>query len=969
MSRVSCYAKIAGVSVELHAPAFVYHLNTSNGLSAEWWLNRLTGQRVHLGHGAEVELDLDTAYRRIQITGWRIYPAENDERSFTHPALNDSDWPAYQSPAQLPIKDNTAEWWARTHVFLPESAADQPLTLRLGGIGIFDFQLMDIFINGQPIGRRRVMKRWHEPGSFDLSTNCRGHRALRFGQDNVIALRLSGRVTRTTALEEIDPVGARNLPAPFLWPAQFEQYLVVGQPAMQPTLLVERVVTRWEGESARVEIMLAGTGVEVTIAYTWDATQPVLLKQVMVRNTWREPVYLAQIKLGQYRTRRAVSEGEQGFPVYIDKAFFLTLAHPAGWATGQDSRIELTQYPSEPLQPGIVWQAMEAILGVGEAGKARDAFKAHLRTRMRRIRRNHGPLAIFEPFGGNPEMRYEETEAYLLDNLAKVRHGARHNGCRFDIYCLEFWMDTAGDLERADTERFPRGLSPVTRAIQRAGMAPGLWFDSSMAGWSIGRNPAITSCYTHDPAYPPGASFLCRASDPFATMFSTACCRHCHEHGVRLFKFDNLSAICYHPGHDHWPGVYSTEAIYDAVIRTLSEIDEECPDAFLMLYWGYRSPWWLQYADTLFEPGLNIEAASPARQPTLYARDGVMRGLDQAQWWCGDVPSLGKDSLGVWLSDWGWNSSIGAERWQEGMTLDLCRGSLLIQPWSDTDWLSPAERERMAEFIALLKANAACFNHDPRFVLGNPWQDDLYGYCCAGTERALLVINNNGWSDAYPMLELNPSWGLSGEGPWDIYRWHPEPARLFGPGGSFGTQPIIPLRPFEMALLEITPRGIPPSLQRRFCSVRLPEKFNTPTQPISLEQERLNPQGARSVPGDADPGKPGMAPPVKHALLLRGSLPASRNGGMLVIMLEMTVDNRALSINNVGRFLIAEAQIDNRSLPLIPVMGEWTYPAAWQAWRAALPAIPVTNEIEVIVTALLDARVNLSSRAYFIPAT
>ena len=37
----------------------------------------------------------------------------------------------------------------------------------------------------------------------------------------------------------------------------------------------------------------------------------------------------------------------------------------------------------------------------------------------------------------------------------------------------------------------------------------------------------------------------------------------------------------------------------NALIEFLHALDAECPDVFLMLYWGYRSPWWLLHADTL----------------------------------------------------------------------------------------------------------------------------------------------------------------------------------------------------------------------------------------------------------------------------------------------------------------------------------------------------------------------------------
>ena len=77
-----------------------------------------------------------------------------------------------------------------------------------------------------------------------------------------------------------------------------------------------------------------------------------------------------------------------------------------------------------------------------------------------------------------------------------------------------------------------------------------------------------------------------------------------------------------------------------------------------------------------------------------------MQQVDQAQWHATqvrDVPALGRDSLGVWLSDWPWNNQIGKDRWQGGLVMDLCRGSLLAQIWSDSPWLSPPERKELAD--------------------------------------------------------------------------------------------------------------------------------------------------------------------------------------------------------------------------------------------------------------------------------
>ena len=142
-----------------------------------------------------------------------------------------------------------------------------------------------------------------------------------------------------------------------------------------------------------------------------------------------------------------------------------------------------------------------------------------------------------------------------------------------------------------------------------------------------------------------------------------------------------------------------------------------------MGYWGYRSPWWLLWLDTIYESGLYIEAGQPCAWETKYKRDAVTRALDQAQWYtcrAGDVPSICKDSLGIWLASTTWNSKIGKERWQEGFLMDLCRGSLLSQLWAHPKWLSDEEVGDLATFTALLRTYPECFRNC-RFILGNPW--------------------------------------------------------------------------------------------------------------------------------------------------------------------------------------------------------------------------------------------------------
>ncbi len=319
-------------------------------------------------------------------------------------------------------------------------------------------------------------------------------------------------------------------------------------------------------------------------------------------------------------------------------------------------------------------------------------------------------------------------------------------------------------------------------------------------------------------------------------MYTDAFRYHIRENGVRLLKFDNFATICMNPGHEHLPGLYSTEPIENAVIEFLHALDKECPDVFLMLYWGYGSPWWLLHGDTLSESGIDAEAANPSELAAPSARSTAIHQVDQAQWHATkvrDIPALGRDSLGVWLSDWPWNGRIGKERWQDGMVMDLCRGNLLAQVWTDTPWLSPPERKKLAGFIGLLKAQPECFRNS-RFILGNPWKNEPYGYCCTHGHRAFLALHNTSWQDSLLRLELNSAWGLPDDEAWDIFRWYPDPAKLQCQRGTFGEKASIALRPFDVVLLEVVGHGQSPSLGRQFHSKPIPLGFAQPTQPIKI---------------------------------------------------------------------------------------------------------------------------------------
>jgi hypothetical protein len=750
------------------------------------------------------------------------------------------------------------------------------------------------------------------------------------------------------------------------------------QPRTAPKFRVAKLPASARGDSlaATFELVADDPPAAVTVTYRWDTRQPVLRKFVTITNCgaseWNR---LLHVQLGNYRTdargetpdpgypvqltrthlsteRAEVADPagrERGFPAYIEWQFFASLAHPAGVATRRDGELSLRQLPGVKLAPGATFACMEAVYGVSRVGEARGAFRDYLHSRMRRVLRRHDkPLAIFEPFGGKPDGDFWQTEEYLLDNLAKVAAGRRDAGLHWDYYSIDFWHDPMGDLKTPHAGRFPNGFTNILAELEALGTHPGLWLDSGQLGqWTIAENPALAAARVA-----PQSLKLCRATEPANRFYIEGYAHQLRANGIRLVKFDNALFNCENPAHEHLPGNYSAEPIQNAIIEFLRALDRECPDVFIMLYWNYRSPWWLEYADTIYDIGMRMEGASFATFPALRARDSVIRRLDQGRWMVKDLPALGWDTLGVWLSDWPWNSRIGKEAWQDAVVMDLCRGHLLAQLWSDTAYLSAAERRQMADFIALLKARPDCFRN-PRFLFGNPWKNEPYGYCCTDGQRAFIAINNGVWRDNRFTLQLNSAWGLPDGRRWKLYRHWPEPAQL---GGKLGPKTSITLRPFEIVLLEVVPINEPPTLNRPFAPRPLPKKPTEPAQPVSLAVE------------PADGSEQTARPNPTRAFVLRGTVPATRAGGVLALSIEFRQAGQPFwTFHGESAFSVA-GTVSGRPATFQPaVRRKASYPCPWQTWRTPVGPSAAAQSVELRIQSTLPVFVEHRFSAHFIP--
>jgi len=981
--------KVIGITTA----AFAFEMDASQGLKAISWQNKLSGETLALGGGAELGVVLDQAKERIWIEGWHFQRTDKaavgaDEESgflagYHRPEYPDIDesmqdaarWQRCTGLCPLVVADS--HWaWARTRVFLPEAVEGEPLTLTLGGFGVGDFRHTRVFFNGELIGERKPSGAWFEPGTYVLRPEHPAYAKLRFGQVNILALQLGGSINRNARLDAVDPSGAHTWPYPFIIQPPYFQHIEAGE---NPVRKLSFEVESHAGGQEELRVVLAAReeSLRAEILYRSEDSGRTLVKSVTLTNTGAQAVRVMNLGLGDYRTGVEVTEGNMGFPVYADGASFFTLDHPAGWAMGEAGRVRLRQFPGVSIEPEASFACMNAVLGVAEAGRARDAFLAHLTPRMRRVRRGHDrAYSVMDMFGGWPVpptkidqfLDDQLTEAICLEHAERLRKFHDKTGESFDLVSVDFWQDPAADLVRFN-RHFPDGFDRAKRALTETGPRHGLWIDSSVfAKWHIGRNPLALGCLAGEPSYniPTDLSkdwaqtVICRAAEPIRTIFKNAFRHHIRQEGARMLKFDNLISVCHSQRHGHWPGVYSTEAIYNSVIGFLEAMDEASPDVFLMLYWGYRSPWWLLHGDMLFECGLMMEAASPSPTPSLYVRDGVALTLDQGTAFSDDVPKLGKDSLGVWLSRWPWNSSIGKERWQEGVVMDLCRGNLLFQPWMGEDALTEAEMRDMAHFMRLLRLRPECFRHS-RTILGDPWKNEPYAQVCSDGRRAFVAVNNFAWRD-YPLAFDKPAvFGIDLAAGFTVFRHYPEPARLSGTTDC--------LRPFQVALYELVPAGQAPSSEIAFPNAPAVAAFAEPTVAVAIMARNTS---ANIGKEDKTVATAGVYDAIKEStdawrgFAVSGNAPVSQSGGTLVVCAVASRNGKAVPTGSIGSYFKASLTMNGTDTSIAAVLPDKTYPATWQAWRIGVPASAVANPFELTIACRLAADVRLDFQAHYI---
>ncbi len=799
-----------------------WHLEAGeHGVRSTALENRITGSRFALKDVSEAVAVFSAAHRmEIPRWEWSITGDENGHWSHARNLAGGQRGRQYDG-----------ECWFRHRFGLPADARGREVAFTLGGHDDQDWKEQHVSVNGHPVGDRKVTTRWHTPGIFTVKPSDAAYGSLRFGGEPNLLL------VRTRAYNFQFPGLAKDALDRYVFhPYLFDQFITVGPPFARSAAVELVNAKQHSPEHVSFELRDAAGKLSVTLDYQLDGF--LRRKWMEVRNDSSEPRLLLDFELDQFRLDGNCREGGQGKPVFVNDEAFFAVEHPAGVNQGEDGGVKLWHCPGRPLAAGQSLRSHVAVAGVAPRGEVLAQFHRYLFARS--PRRQKKRVSSFTCYGINNQWGGCGTLAdRQVLSVQDVIRGWQAKGVKFDYFTLDTgWPQNDGDLTEFTSTCFPEGPRKVIEGVDSLGMKFGLWFSVSWSGWANGSYPSIqtgaipdTAGPAEPPHEPPVAAYrngypvmggvgrqTCLASEPYFQVFKAAVLHHIQENKARLVKFDSGNYYCLSTEHNHLPGKYSTEAMFDRLIDIARSGRSIAPDLWVTWYWGAGSPFWALHGDVIAESGLFMEGSGTSWVPTLYYRDSVTLSIDQNTQFASLVPPLNKDSLGVWLSQIRWANFQGKERWREAVIMDFGRGSMLFpQLWGDPNLLGEDDIRFLAGILSLAREHEKVFLRQ-RKMFGDAWKNQPYGYSFFDGAHGFLFCNNAHFASRKLRLPLPNA-------PVHLTTHFPERSSLgqVPAGGTFEFE----MRPFETALIEVSPT--PPSepiparqVDARRCGAALP---------------------------------------------------------------------------------------------------------------------------------------------------
>jgi len=347
---------------------------------------------------------------------------------------------------------------------------------------------------------------------------------------------------------------------------------------------------------------------------------------------------------------------------------------------------------------------------------------------------------------------------------------------------------------------FPNGFTPLKEAAAKFGTAPGVWM-SPWGGYGKPKQERIK--YGKEQGFETNKGGFALSGPKYYQRFRETCFDMIRKYGINQFKFDGTgnvnSAI---PGSEF-------DSDFSAAIQLIEDLRAEKPDIYINLTTGtYPSPFWLQYADSIWRGGEDHDFAGVGskRQQWITYRDAdTYEGVVKAG------PLYPVNSLmlhGLIYAKHAKNLDTDPNGdFRDEVHDYFGTGTQLQEMYITPALLKPSDWDAIAEAAKWSRSNADVLV-DTHWVGGDPRKLEIYGWASWSPRKGILTLRNPSDKpqeislDVAEIFEL-PAGTVSSfvaHSPWKSDAGQPV-TRLKG-----GQKHTFELKPFQVINLEMTPR-------------------------------------------------------------------------------------------------------------------------------------------------------------------
>jgi len=492
-------------------------------------------------------------------------------------------------------------------------------------------------------------------------------------------------------------------------------------------------------DNGRVEFTMEGQGLRVRLFYEPDKMQPILRTWLTVTDLSGQGPYLEKLTVFDLNFHTdGFYLGGFGQPVYGNDLFF-GVEFPAAYGAFESTgRVYGWHYATTVIPGKDGYATYRAVIGASAENRVRTAFMNYIEA----IRPQ--PTKIFSLYNTWYDIRKFNYPALLstiqqFDTILKQKYKLPLNA-----FVIDDGWDNVHSMWEIDRTRLPQGFRPLKEQLARMGSHLGLWI-SPWNGYGQARVERVK--WAGQNGYRPSAGHLCLGEDVYFNAFKQKTLQYLKEADLSFYKIDGFLSACNAEDHQHLPGIYSRHQLTERFVDILKALRKEKPDIFIDITVGtWLSPWWLQYADAVWITGADFGHAEdvPAfserdkaitfRDYTLY-KDFVR---DRLQFPLANVMTHGiiKGKLNM-LG--GKDETL--QNWTDNAVMYFSRGVMMWELYLSPEVLSRKEWETLAAAMHWAYANESLLKRT-RFVGGNPYAREIYGYLHPGNREALLILRN-----------------------------------------------------------------------------------------------------------------------------------------------------------------------------------------------------------------------------------